>query len=66
MVVAALSGGNNILGTIILSIIVTAVLWLIQSIFHLNVAWTFIVFIGLLFALYYLVLPALNRRNITI
>lgn len=66
MVVSALSQDNSILKAIVLSVIVTAVLWIITSVLNLDTIWSFIVYIGLLFALYYLVLPMLHKNNIKI
>lgn len=49
-----------ILTSIILSVLVTLILWGVQSIFHLNWFWTFVIYIGLLFLLFYLILPKIS------
>lgn len=54
-----------ILTSIILSVLVTLVLWGVQSFFHLNWFWTFVIYIGLLFLLFYLILPKISSGTKT-
>jgi len=60
------SPGQGVLYSVILSVILTLILWFIQTIFNLNVFWLFVVYILLLLALFYWVLPALNRSQVQI
>jgi Flp pilus assembly protein TadB len=55
---------QGVLWSVILSVILTLFLWFIQSIFGLNMFWTFVVYILLLLALFYWVVPALNRSQL--
>ena len=57
------SGSNanrSILISIVLSVVVTLVLWALQSIFRLSTFWIFIIYIAILFLLFYFLLPKLS------
>lgn len=58
-VVVPSSPNRSIITSIVLSILVTLVLWFIQSVFRINSFWVFLIYAVILFALFYFVLPRL-------
>lgn len=52
---------QSILISIILSVVVTLILWFLQSVFHLNAFWSFLIYILILVVLFYFIMPKFNQ-----
>lgn len=48
---------RSILLSVVLSVVVTLILWGLQAIFHFSPFWLFLIYIGILLLLFYVILP---------